>query len=213
MFLSAKNFAEKYENELGNIDLHGFKYEMFEYTIEPRDMGRVCDKVADHFNIPLDGTRQKDEVREFLRKCYTAINGTSNSEAFERALYKSLRNNKDTKREITPDVSGYIKTLKDSDHKDLVKEGESALDEGFKEAIELIEDERKKYEAGQDGESDEEKSKRINNIANAKLIQRHIVEGKNLIMKVFNAYKSAISERDSAYKSCIAAALHYKAKR
>lgn len=213
MFLSAKNFAEKYENELRNIDLHGFKHEMFEYTIDFNDMGKMCDKVSAYFEVPLDGTRHKDDLREVLRKSYTAINGTSNSEAFERAIYKSLRNNKDTKREITPDVSSYIKTLKDSDHKELVKEAESVLDETIKEAMEEIEDQRKEYEAGQDGESDDEKSKRINNIANAKLIHRYAVESKNLIMKVFNAYKSALSERDSAYKSCIAAALHYKAKR
>ena len=213
MFLSAKNFAKKYEDELGNTDLHGFKYEMFEYTINPNDLKSMYGKITSHLDVERNGMKQNEELREVVRKCYASINGASNSEAFERALYKGLRNNKDTKREITPDVSGYIRTLKDSEHKELIKEAESVLDEAFKEAIELVEDQRKEYEAGQDGESDDEKSKRINNIANAKLIQRYIVECKNLVMKAFNAYKSAVSERDSAYKSCIAAALQYKAKR
>ena len=211
MFLSAKKFAEKYEDAIGNIDLHEFKYEMFEYTINVSELNGLFGKIKGFANVKLDGKKNKADTRSVTRDCMNAIvSGASNSDAFDRGLFKKLRNGKDTKREISPNVSDFIKHLKDDESKDLVKTAESETDELIKEALETIEDARKKTEEVPENETAENKTKRINNIENGKLKYKYTVEAKSIIVKVFNAYKQAMTERDSAYKACISAALHYK---
>lgn len=211
MFMSAKNFATKYEDALGNIDLSKFKYEMFEYTINVSELSGLFGKISGFADVKLDGKKNKADTRSVTRDCMNAIvSGATNSDAFERGLFKKLRNGKDSKREISPNVSDFIKHLKDDEGKDLVKTAESETDELIKEALETIEDARKKTEEVPENETAEKKTERLNNIENGKLKYKYTVEAKSIIVKVFNAYKQAMTERDSAYKSCISAALHYK---
>ena len=223
LFLSAKKFAEKYEDAIKDKELGGFKFTMHEYDLKAIKLGSIFTETSKSISEKVSAVATASNVaeaqtsakkKEIASAVMSKICGesVSNSEAYSKALYKKLRKGKTEKREITPNIGEVLSTLKDNEDLSECKDAQSDCDDSFKEAIDRIEDLRKQHKDGSSDDSKNEKQ-RGHQADLAKLARaRHeaFVKAKDIAMTAFSAYKSAVSERDSAYKSCLASALRYK---
>lgn len=212
MFMSAKKFASKYGDELKAKKLAGFKREMFEYKLGAVPTGdavfKDVQKVVDEFTQPSLSNVAKgltEDKRSFETRAMKALGGdTGSREAFRKSIYKKLRNGATVKKEIAPNIGEIVNALADGE---LVKDVEEAMkgcEQAFDDQIKKIEDIKSDVDSTKPGH--ENMTKLYKNV------HTYTVMGKELSMTVFNEWKSAAKERDSAYKSCLSAALHYSEK-
>lgn len=140
---------------------------------------------------------QRKQVREAIMK--SICGGSANTtEKFRKELARKLRNGKSEPREIEPDIDKIIDISKDSDDElGKIKEIESDMNESFQNMIDKVND-------SGSGKEGDDKIRIKNEVA-------IFTEGKNIFVTMYDVYKSAVQERNSAYKSCMGAALHYKA--
>ena len=140
---------------------------------------------------------QRKQVREAIMK--SICGGSANTtEKFRKELARKLRNGKSEPREIEPDIDKIIDISKDSDDElGKIKEIESDMNESFQNMIDKVND-------SGSGKEGDDKIRIKNEVA-------IFTEGKNIFVTMYDVYKSAVQERNSAYKSCMSAALHYKA--
>lgn len=201
---NAKSFAEKYEDELKDKDLAGFKYDMFEYTLEKVKLGNVFKlanaelgkKAAVAASTEENGVK-KTETAVMSKLCGTSV---SSMDAFRKAIYRLLRNGKAVKMPISPNIGTIISELKSGDELADCKEAQSECESQFNEIIKDIEDARDDTETGSDS---------------SKVLKRRqsaFVSAKNISMSAFGEFKHAVVERNGAYKSCLSKALHHSSK-
>ena len=204
IFMSGKKFAEKYKDEINKKTLSGFKYEMFEYTLDAIDLGSIYTKAHNELGKRAVAG-QVGNRKEAVKSTMQALCGAPvrDNAAFHKELAKKLRNGRTDKKEITPDIGKIIGTLTDDDALQACKDARSDCDELFQTALDNI---QKGVDHGVD-----------NNNADAARHARDYysitLEAKALGMSVFDAYKSAVKERESAYKSCLSKALHFTEKK
>lgn len=138
---------------------------------------------------------QRKQIQRAIMK---ALGGDAQSpEAFKKEIAKKLRGGKTEPKEINPNMSEIINGLKNyKEELDNVKEAGDELVEGFDDEISRIKDLEKKGD---------EATKAKNRIA-------AFTEAKDMYMKLFDVYKTALKERASQYKNCLSAALHYSEK-
>ena len=138
---------------------------------------------------------QRKQIQRAVMKALGS--DAQNPEAFKKDLKKKLQGGKSEPREINPNMSEIIQGLKNyKEDLDNVKEAGDELTEGFDDEIDRIK--------GIESKGDEA-TKAKNRIA-------AFTEAKDMYMKLFDVYKTALKERGSQYKNCLSAALHYSPK-
>ena len=138
---------------------------------------------------------QRKQIQRAVMKALGS--DAQNPEGFKKDLAKKLRGGKSEPREINPNMSEIINGLKNyKEDLDNVKEAGDELTEGFDDEIDRIK--------GIESKGDEA-TKAKNRIA-------AFTEAKDMYMKLFDVYKTALKERGSQYKNCLSAALHYSPK-
>jgi len=140
-------------------------------------------------------SNQRKQIQRAIMKALGSE--AQNPEGFKKDLAKKLRGGKSEPREINPNMSEIINGLKNyKEDLDNVKEAGDELTEGFDDEIDRIK--------GIESKGDEA-TKAKNRIA-------AFTEAKDMYMKLFDVYKTALKERGSQYKNCLSAALHYSPK-
>jgi hypothetical protein len=138
---------------------------------------------------------QRKQIQRAVMKALGS--DAQNPEGFKKDLKKKLQGGKSEPREINPNMSEIINGLKNyKEDLDNVKEAGDELIEGFDDEIDRIK--------GIESKGDEA-TKAKNRIA-------AFTEAKDMYMKLFDVYKTALKERGSQYKNCLSAALHYSPK-
>lgn len=203
---NAKDFAEKYEDQLKDKDVSGMKVDMFDYTLDKVKIGDIFKQANSELTkgAVLHGTEEagtagakKIEAAVMSKICGDSV---TSIEAFRKALYRKLRNGKATKSPMTPNITKMLAELKSGEEVENCKEAQSECESSFDEIIKEYESKADEADKGSDA---------------SKAIKRHhatFVAGKNIAMAAFGAYKSAAVERNSAYKSCLSKALHHSSK-
>lgn len=204
IFMSGKKFADKYKEEILKNDLSGFKYEMFEYTLDAIDLGSVYTKAHNELGKKAVAG-QVGNRKEAVKSTMQALCGAPvrDNAAFHKELAKKLRGGRSEKKEITPDISKIINELADNDALQACKDAQSNCDDLFQTALDNI---QKGIDHGVDKNN-------ADATRNARDYYAITLEAKSLGMTVFDAYKSAVKERESSYKGCLSKALHFTAKK
>lgn len=204
---NAKDFAEKYEDQLKGKDVSDIKVDMFEYTLD-----KV--KVGDVFKLANDALTSKQALeatmgeglavmKKLESEVMSKICGTSvtSKEAYRKAIYRKLRNGKAVKSPMGINIEKMIGELKAGEEIDECKEASSACESSFDDLISNVESAR-----------DDEKSSNTDAAKGLKRRQQALVASKDIALTAFDCYKSAVSERNSTYKSCLSKVLHHTSK-
>ena len=126
-----------------------------------------------------------------------ALDGESEKiDKFKEKLKKKLRGGAEP-REIKPDIGKIIDILKDTDATDKIKEAGDEL-------LEAIDDQ---IDNAKDADRSGDDAKKVKNSVTVFTVC------KDVYMAYFNVYKACLEERESQYKSCLSAALHYHGKK
>lgn len=241
LFMNARDFAEKYEDELNEVDTDGLKVEMYDYAnlskygntlknigkslgefkwngkdLEPA--GAVGAKVGQAANVA--GDKESAIKKEYLKsvrgdllKGTDASSGEASNEKMHAAIRKFLRGGKSAPKLMAVDVSKLISELKDDDVTDVC---EGVRDDVIDELDNILDELNKIKDDTADklkGEEDEGVKNMVKtNLRAAKLHVSCFTEAKSIVMGAFDVYKSVVNERNSAYKSALSKALHYKKK-
>lgn len=229
LFLSGKTFAERYENDLKNANLSGFKYEMFDYTnMEISSAGENLFKIADGTikrfigNIPdteeaLD--KHIEKIQENRANIIATIRGeyvgkgALESGEFNKALYAIFRGgaiNEADKRDISVNIKEIISILKDDQKVKNIKKATKACNVAFDKKIKEIKDAENKYKKASNNEKDKRTASKIISAMNKEISIFN--ESRGIAMTMFRAWRTAVQERDRVYKSVCLAALRYKGK-
>ena len=117
---------------------------------------------------------------------------------FDKQARKSFRDGQNTPRDIEPDIGDIIETLKNSKEQlsDL-KDIQDAFMSDFDDEFDIVK--------GMDKSGD-----------NGIRVSNHVAVftiAKDSFMRYFNILKDVMIERNKTYKSCLSAALHYKAEK
>lgn len=162
-----------------------------------KDYTKVSVADARGDKTPVISGTQRKQITEMIMASIAGSSARS-TEAFKKELYKRLRGNSTNKKKIKPPVSDIIKTLKNSnDELDKLKDIETNLKDDFDTVIDKVEAAEKKG----------------NEKTRAKNLVTVFTEGKSVFMTMYEVYKNALVERNSAYKSCLSAALHHSPKK
>lgn len=204
LWKSGKDFASKYEEELKQKDLNGFKYEMFQYKMDAISIKNIFSRCKDAINkkesVGTGDTNRKQVTGEVMHSlCGENVRDRS---AFVKAIVKKMRSGATQKREVSPNIAEIIKALMDGEELAECKDAKKDCEDSFDEVISKIDDSAKGLE---DGNKD-----------GAKLVRAQytkFLDAKEIAMSAFDAYKSVVKERNSAYKSCLSKALHFSAKK
>lgn len=209
LWKNGRDFADKYGDEIGKKDLAGFKHEMFEYDLGAVKIDDIFSRVKDAVYKKAASTTKELESGSFKKKVgqevMHAICGESvtSGDAFRKAIIKKMHKGATVKREIAPNVGEIIKALREGEELDDCKSAKSDCESSFNDEISALE--RLEKDTKDNGQESFAK--------NIKARYGHFVEAKNISMSAFDAYKSVVVERNSAYKSCLSKALHYSAKK
>lgn len=156
----------------------------------------TSEKETEKTTVKSITSAQRKQIR---RVCMHALSTIDNADygAWHKQLKKAMRDGVTTAKEITPDISDMIDTLKNS-----------------KEQLSDIKDIGDKFQDEFDSEIDKVKDMDKSG-DNAIRVRNHVAvftEAKNVFMEYFQVLKSVMIERNNAYKSCLSAALHYDSK-
>lgn len=207
IFMNGKDFANKYKNEITKNNLSGFKYEMFDYTLDAVNLKTVFSEADSSLkksgDVGTDAVKRKEAVRRVMSSlCGTTVR---DSASFRKALEKKLRGGKTSKKEVAPDIGKIFAALTEGDALADCKDAQADCEKLFQDAIDDIE---KKAQ-----ESSEKDGANTENTQAMRRTYSLMLESKGIGMEVFDAYKSAVKERESAYKACLSKALHYTASK
>ena len=115
---------------------------------------------------------------------------------FKKDLRKEFQGGRNDPKEIKPNIDDVIKTLKDTDAVDAIKDAGDAMLESIDDEIDKVKDADK---------SGDEATKVRNSVAVFTCC-------KDVYMGYFDVYKDCIKARESQYKNCLSKALHFTAK-
>lgn len=246
LFMNARNFAEKYEDELNekSNELDGLKVEMYDYanlksygnnvlkTIGntlgeyKKQDGSLMDDKAEavgkkiaaaqgRTGVEKEAAGKKEYLKtvreDILKGC--RVSGAISNEKMHEAIRIHLRGDKTSPKMVEVNVSKLISELKDDDVTDVC---ESVRDEVTGQLDNLIDDLNKLKDKASDNLKNSNDANRSNHqeaLRVAKFNVSCFTEAKSIVMGAFDVYKSVVKERDSAYKSALSKALHYKKKK
>jgi len=221
LFLNGKKFAEKYEKQLnavGKID-----YECFIYTTDSNEsvndikdtengLNELISEIQntkDESAIPelkeamKEFTEEKDKMMDEVRAESVHKSGAIKSEDYQKELYMFFRNGKDYKEKISVDVKAVVNWLKTNKAKDTIKKFQNASDAAFNNII----NKAKSAENAANREGGELGSAKASAFNAAVSVFTAFQTINNTYI---NAWKSAVNEQTSTYKSICVAALSKK---
>lgn len=240
LFMNARDFAEKYEDELNEADVDGLKVEMYDYAnlskygntlknigktlgafkVSGKDLepaGGVAAKVGQAQNAA--GEKEAAIKKEYLKsvrgdllKGTDAASGEASNEKMHAAIRKFLRGGKSAPKLVQVDVNKLISELKDDDVTDVC---EGVRDDVIDELDNIIDELNKVKDTAADKVKDADDATRDDAKTQLKAAKLHVscfTEAKSIVMGAFDVFKSVVSERNSAYKGALSKALHYKKK-
>lgn len=236
LFKNAKDFATKYEKDLrekdGKGNLSGFEFSLYTYTnLDEASNKNIYDRVlsqgAGNINIKIANTNDEKTLKSMAQGLTTnkesmmdnargklLKKSSVDAADFAKELFAFFRNGaesaSDKEKKSISSISEFINVLKTSNPTKVVEDNKKETDKIFKEQIDTVNKVQKELSKGYDNAEDKElamaKIQYLNKIAS------HFSSVQGLCSSYFNAWKSAINERNSEYKSLLLAALRYKKK-
>lgn len=155
------DFAKKYEGQLKKVNLTGFKYKMFDYSLDAVDFSPVdkddhkgladqavllatlikSDKDIEDAKQMVKTERENKEDNLDKERGKFLKTGSLTSEEFGKELYAKLRGgatSKEDRHEIAVNIGSIIDTLKDTKEKKRMLEVEKKTSEKFSKAIKAV---------------------------------------------------------------------------
>ncbi len=234
LFASGKKFVEKYEKQLLKLDLSGYKYTMFNYTISNQKVnnaqnvideliGNTASTINNYDNI--GGDKVIEEIKEQLEKNLQVaraeiVNASGNfeSDEFRDLLFRHFRDGAKDPEEISVDIKNIIKVLKDSTYLSSIESSKNTSDKWFSNALKDIgkfEKEAKKNVKSEDIQENEsiQYTKHTNTFKVGGNKQKTFLYndshekalGENLFLNMSREYASAVSKLQSDYNLFISA--------
>lgn len=236
LFKNAKDFATKYEKQLrdkdGKGDLSGFEFSLYTYTNldegSNKDIyNRVLSSGAGSNYVKSANSHNLDQLKDITQRLTSKKEdimddargkllkkSSVDSGDFAKELFGFFRNGaesaSDKEKKSINSISEFINVLKTSNPTKVVEDNKKATDKIFKEQIDNVEKVRKDISKGYDGAENKELAMAKIQYLNKAASYMSMIQG--LCSSYFNAWKSAINERNSEYKSLLLAALRYKKK-
>lgn len=236
---SGEKFAEKYEKVLAKKDLSGFKAKVHTYTNLEAQWGKdelskqvkgLVDTAVSVASAADGGKNEelkaaiakvKENRGEILGKYRGEMVGAGqlNDEEFKRELYGAFRNGAkpgEDKKESTIKISEILAALKDKNAVKSAKDFKAGVDKEFKDAltkIAAIEKSVKKSSTIKHGDSEHKIDKDGTGVALEALrtYSSFFSQYKGIQMTAFRAWRTAIAERQAAFRGVVVSAVSHKA--
>lgn len=234
---SGKDFATKYEKELRRLTLSGYKVKLYKYDeskLKANEAAGFLTKAestlksllvdapesasADTLKAAIEKIQEKKEdVMDELRGEYTS-GGSIKSSEYSEALFGHFRSGakgESDKEEVSVEIGTIITTLKDEEPLKAAQAADTASNKAFQEKITKVgKMEKAANDAiGKKGNSEGENNTKAYLVSYAHKEAGLFSEACTVAMQFFTAWKTAITERESAYKSVCTSAFRYKEKK
>ena len=213
LWMNNKKFVEKYGEEAKKKNLEGFEVDMFAYKTSEFDPKAVMDSSVTNA-IKQSAENDGKEAKANIIKAMAAklgVGDARDNQDIQKKLGVKLRGG--TQKHGVPinasKLDEFIKAITDGGEVDACKEASDA----FEKAIDEFSSEVEK--AQDTNSSDKEKNDSDKDNMSKKLSEEAtcFTEAKNIGMAAFKTFTSVVNERNSAYRACVAKALHFSAKK
>lgn len=240
IFKDAISFVEKYESELKKLKLTGMKAKTFDYTLDKSNAIDGADKEANTIKAQFDTflataknapeaklVDAKKTIEGQIDECAvlaakTVVSGVTDIEDYEKSLYGLFRGGAkgpEDKVEGSVNIATIISEIKSS--KSLLRTIDnvsSKVDKRYGDMIKAVTKAQTEAEDVISGRDDESKkdlnTKRKDAITGVASKLTKAMSGiQGVESKFFSAWRTAVEERNSDYKSIIGKALKYKEKK
>lgn len=241
IFMSGKDFVKKYDKEIQEAakNAKDFTYKMYSYNNELIDKNvDAAKKAEDTIQSATDKVKayvtqlagdaadlgdketitaaSKEEVTALKKHMETHVNsarkdmcnGAVKDEDISESLFKLFRNgadSEDNKQEQKWD-DAIVNILKSAKAADKINEMASKIDNGYKKAIKVIEEAEQKASAMTGNEGGQQIAEVLREYSAT------IAKIQNFDNQYMSAWKTAVIERNNAYKNCTMALLSHKNK-
>lgn len=238
IFKNSENFIKKYEGDLKRVDLTGFKFKMYDYTnidaakFMELDVSKEAKEMLDKAHAGL-GIKSEDQVKaldglitkirenksDLLDSYRGDVVGQSSLSAaqFEQHLFGLFRNGADGKGDLeekSVNITDVVAALKNTEGKKKADEFAKKTDTEFSNIIKKLgEMEAGLAKKGVENRENYSASRNAKMIEGTRVFSSLFSAQKDIQLAVFRAWKTAYTERNSAYKHLVATALRYKPKK
>lgn len=213
IWMDNKKFVEKYGEEAKNKDLEGFKFDMFNYDLskfDPKNVlsGDVMSKVDAQIRQDAGEKVDKHYVVNLMADKLN-VSGAADNAAIQKKLAELLRGGTQ-KHEVAINaskISEFIKAIVDGEEIEAAKDAQGVFEDAIDEFMKKVESEKE--------DNSEEKDEAIRNYGSKVLSTEasYFTTAKDIGMGAFRTFTAVAKERNSAYRACIAKALHFSAKK